>query len=61
MVRARLLELRERDFVLAARNMDAGTAHLVWRHGLPNTLDLLAVMAVNFVGCLLYTSDAADE
>lgn len=45
MVRARLLELRERDFVLAARNMGAGTAHLVWRHGLPNTLDLLVVYA----------------
>ncbi|MBL8699723.1 MAG: ABC transporter permease [Alphaproteobacteria bacterium] len=45
MVRARLLELRERDFVLAARNMGAGVGHLVWRHGLPNTLDLLVVYA----------------
>lgn len=45
MVRARLLELRERDFVLAARNMGAGTGHLVLRHGLPNTLDVLVVHA----------------
>lgn len=45
MVRARLLELRERDFVLAARNMGAGTWHLIWRHALPNTLDVLVVYA----------------
>jgi len=45
MVRARLLELRERDFVHAARNMGAGIGHLIWRHGLPNTLDLLVVYA----------------
>jgi peptide/nickel transport system permease protein len=45
LARARLLELRERDFVLAARNMGAGTWHLVLRHGLPNTLDVLVVYA----------------
>lgn len=45
MVRARLLELRERDFVLASRNMGAGMGHLVFRHGLPNTLDVLVVYA----------------
>lgn len=45
MTRARLLELRERDFVMAARNMGAGTWHLVFRHGLPNTLDVLVVYA----------------
>ena len=45
LARARLLELRERDFVLAARNMGAGTWHLVFRHGLPNTLDVLVVYA----------------
>ncbi len=45
MVRARLLELRERDFVLASRNMGAGTWHLIWRHALPNTLDVLVVYA----------------
>jgi peptide/nickel transport system permease protein len=45
MVRARLLELRERDFVLASRNMGAGMVHLVRRHGLPNTLDVLVVYA----------------
>lgn len=45
MVRARLLELRERDFVLASRNLGAGTWHLIFRHALPNTLDVLVVYA----------------
>ncbi|MBB2714587.1 ABC transporter permease [Rhizobium sophoriradicis] len=45
MVRARLLELRERDFVTAARGMGAGLPHLLFRHGLPNSIDILVVFA----------------
>lgn len=45
MVRARLLELREREFVVAARGMGAGLWHLLFRHGLPNTIDILVVYA----------------
>lgn len=45
MVRARLLELRERDFVIAARGMGAGLSHVVWRHALPNSIDILVVYA----------------
>ena len=45
MVRARLLELRERDFVVAARGMGAGLPHLLLRHGLPNCVDILVVYA----------------
>ena len=45
MVRARLLELRERDFVMAARGMGAGMWHLLFRHGLPNCIDILVVYA----------------
>lgn len=45
MVRSRLLELRERDFVVAARGMGAGLPHLLFRHGLPNTIDILVVYA----------------
>jgi peptide/nickel transport system permease protein len=45
MVRARLLELRERDFVVAARGMGAGVRHLVLRHALPNSIDILVVYA----------------
>jgi len=43
MVRARLLELRERDFVVAARGMGAGLPHLLFRHALPNSIDILVV------------------
>ena len=45
MVRARLMELRERDFVVASRGMGAGLGHLLWRHGLPNSIDILVVTA----------------
>ncbi|APO68772.1 oligopeptide ABC transporter permease protein [Rhizobium gallicum] len=45
MIRSRLLELRERDFVLAARGMGAGLPHLLFRHGLPNSIDILMVYA----------------
>jgi peptide/nickel transport system permease protein len=45
MVRARLLEVRERDFVLAARGMGAGMGHIIWRHALPACLDILIVFA----------------
>lgn len=45
MVRARLLELRERDFVVAARGMGASLWHLLFKHGLPNCIDILVVYA----------------
>jgi peptide/nickel transport system permease protein len=43
LVRARLLELREREFVLAARAMGAGLWHVIRKHGLPNCVDILVV------------------
>ncbi len=45
MVRARLLEVRERDFVVASRGLGAGLGHLLWRHALPNSIDILMVYA----------------
>lgn len=45
LVRSRLLELRERDFVIFSRGAGAGTWHLVFRHGLPNSIDILVVYA----------------
>lgn len=45
MVRSRLLELRERDFVVASRGLGAGLGHLLWRHSLPNSIDILVVYA----------------
>lgn len=45
LVRARLIELRETEFVVAARGMGAGVWHVMTRHGLPNCLDILIVFA----------------
>ncbi|WP_442866045.1 ABC transporter permease [Aminobacter sp. HY435] len=45
MIRARLLELREREFVMASRGMGAGLGHLLFRHGLSNSIDILVVYA----------------
>jgi peptide/nickel transport system permease protein len=41
--RARLLEVREREFVVAARAMGAGFWHILRRHALPNCVDILVV------------------
>ncbi|NRP87134.1 Oligopeptide transport system permease protein OppC [Ensifer adhaerens] len=49
MVRSRLLELRESDFVTAARGMGAGLPHLLLRHGMPNCIDILVVYATTQV------------
>lgn len=49
MIRARLLELREREFVMASRGMGAGIGHLLFRHGLPNSIDILVVYATLLV------------
>lgn len=43
--RGSLLELRDREFVLAARALGAGDAALILRHILPNTLSPLIVQA----------------
>ncbi|MFC0406651.1 ABC transporter permease [Roseomonas elaeocarpi] len=54
MIRARLLEVRERDFVQAARGMGAGLPHLLLRHGLPNTIDILVVyVTLQFANAIL--------
>jgi peptide/nickel transport system permease protein len=45
MIRARLLELRERDFVVAAIGMGARLPHIMRRHALPNCVDILVVTA----------------
>jgi peptide/nickel transport system permease protein len=45
LTRASVLELREREFVLAARTLGAGEARVLARHILPNTLSPLLVQA----------------
>ena len=45
LTRGSFLELRDRDFVVAARALGAGDAALIGRHILPNTLSPLIVQA----------------
>ncbi len=49
-VRAEVLSLRERDFVLAARALGARDRNIMWRHILPNVLPPLVVTASLLVG-----------
>lgn len=43
MTRAQLLQLRESEYVLAARALGIGTSRTIWRHMLPNALSPLIV------------------
>jgi oligopeptide transport system permease protein len=42
-VRSRTLVLREEDFVVAARSLGANSAHILFRHILPNVLTLVII------------------
>jgi len=50
LVRAEALTLRERDFVVAARSVGAGTGRIMWRHLLPNVLAPVTVATTLAVG-----------
>ncbi|HEU5197086.1 MAG TPA: ABC transporter permease [Methylomirabilota bacterium] len=45
LTRGSVLELREREFVVAARALGGGDGRLLWRHILPNSLSPLIVQA----------------
>lgn len=54
LVRARVLSLRETDFVAAARVMGAGDFYIIARHCIPNTTDVLVVFAsLGFVSAIM--------
>ncbi len=44
-IRSEVLSLREREYVVAARAMGAGSARILWRHILPNILPTMLVIA----------------
>ncbi|MCA2961906.1 MAG: ABC transporter permease [Silvanigrellales bacterium] len=44
-VRAQVLSLREREYVVAVRSCGAGHARVIFRHLIPNTLGVVAVYA----------------
>lgn len=54
LVRARIMSLREMEFVAAARTLGAGHAYIIFKHCLPNTIDVLAVFAsLGFVAAIM--------
>lgn len=57
-VRADVLSLRERDFVLAARSIGAGNARIIRRHVLPNVVGPIIVLASLAVGNIIILESA---
>jgi peptide/nickel transport system permease protein len=55
LVRGNILRLREMEFVKAAIAMGAGSSHIIWRHLLPNVLNLIIVAASLAVGNAIIT------
>ncbi|WP_426192825.1 ABC transporter permease [Massilia sp. DWR3-1-1] len=54
LVRARILSLREMEFVAAAKTMGAGHAYIMCKHCLPNTIDVLVVFSsLGFVSAIM--------
>ncbi len=54
-VRARVAELRSREFVDAARVLGAGPAGIFWRHILPNTTGVIVVTATFMIPQAIFT------
>jgi peptide/nickel transport system permease protein len=56
-VRAKVMSLRETDFILAAREMGASDARIIFRHLYPNTLShVLVVLTLTIPGVILAES-----
>ncbi|WP_026080011.1 ABC transporter permease [Spirulina subsalsa] len=55
LVRANFLQLREMDFVLAARAVGARPRRLIWVHILPNVVSVMIVAATLAVGTAIIT------
>jgi len=60
LVRAQLLSLRERDFVVAARSLGAGNGRIIARHLLPNALAPAIVAATLGVAGAMLIEAALD-
>jgi peptide/nickel transport system permease protein len=58
LVRAQVLSLKEQEFVEAARALGAGTARIVFRHVLPNTLAVLIVQTTLQVASAILSAAA---
>jgi len=58
LVRAEVLSLRERDFIMAVRALGAGDARIIFRHILPNALSPVLVSATLGVAGAILTESA---
>lgn len=58
LVRAELLSLRNREFILAARALGLHPLRVLWRHLLPNALTPVLVQATLLVGDLILAESA---
>jgi peptide/nickel transport system permease protein len=51
-IRAQVLQLRERDFVMAARSLGAPTSRIIWQHLLPNVAFLIILSVSATLGAV---------
>ncbi|HEV2846926.1 MAG TPA: ABC transporter permease [Thermoanaerobaculia bacterium] len=58
LIRAELLSLREREFVLAARAMGQHPLVIFWRHLLPNAFAPVLIQATLLIGTLILTESS---
>lgn len=55
LVRGQILQLKEQEYVLAAKILGAGTGRLVFRHLIPNTLGVIIVtLTMSVPGAIFY-------
>ncbi len=57
LIRAEILSLKERDYVLAARSLGAGPFRILWRHIIPNAMaPVLVSITLGVAGAILTES-----
>jgi peptide/nickel transport system permease protein len=59
-VRAQFLQLRELDYVLAARATGVGSRRIIWRHILPNSIGPIIVAGTFILAGALYVEAVLD-
>jgi len=57
-VRAEVMSLRERDFVIAAKALGSRDRRIIWRHVIPNVLTSVIVLASLQVGSIIILESA---
>jgi ABC-type dipeptide/oligopeptide/nickel transport system permease subunit len=56
--RSSMLQVKERDFVEAARAMGCGSTRIIWRHLVPNAIQPVIAYAATFVGTAVLSEAA---